>query len=76
MANPNVTETASAPVNVNAKVGGDDDPQDAERAGCMQEVGGQAVWSLSSCKPGTHSAPIATGAGRFSFLSFWVRFWG
>lgn len=55
-AQPNVAEgaaaTAAQPVNANAKTGGEEDPRTAERAGDMQEVGGQAVWSLSSCKPG------------------------
>lgn len=27
-------------------------PFNAERCGEVREVGGQAVWSLSSCKPG------------------------
>lgn len=27
-------------------------PFNAERSGEVREVGGQAVWSLSSCKPG------------------------
>lgn len=27
-------------------------PFHAERTGKVREVGGQAVWSLSSCKPG------------------------
>lgn len=35
-----------------AKTGGDEDPQIEERAGIVREVGSQAVWSLSSCKPG------------------------
>lgn len=28
------------------------DPLDLERRGIVREVGNQAVWSLSSCKPG------------------------
>ena len=28
------------------------DPAREERTGRVREVGGQAVWSLSSCKPG------------------------
>lgn len=35
-----------------AKKGGDDDPANEERTGNVREVGRQAVWSLSSCKPG------------------------
>lgn len=35
-----------------SKKGGDEDPSKEERAGTVREVGGQAVWSLSSCKPG------------------------
>ncbi len=30
----------------------DTDPYKGEREGKLREVGGQAVWSLSSCKPG------------------------
>lgn len=37
-----------------AKTGGDEDPLTEERNGSVSEVGSQAVWSLSSCKPGTH----------------------
>lgn len=29
-----------------------DDPLEDERQGFVREVGNQAVWSLSSCKPG------------------------
>ena len=32
--------------------GSDVDPYKGEREGKLREVGGQAVWSLSSCKPG------------------------
>ena len=28
------------------------DPYKGEKEGRLREVGGQAVWSLSSCKPG------------------------
>ena len=31
------------------------DPYKAEREGKTREVGSQATWSLSSCKPGTYS---------------------
>lgn len=37
---------------MSAKTGGDEDPATEERAGGVREVGSQAVWSLSSCKPG------------------------
>lgn len=30
-------------------------PFHAERSGEVREVGGQAVWSLSSCKPGMNN---------------------
>lgn len=40
---------------MSAKTGGDEDPQTEERAGVVREVGSQAVWSLSSCKPGTYT---------------------
>ena len=33
----------------------DNDPYKGEREGKLREVGSQAVWSLSSCKPGTHT---------------------
>ena len=32
--------------------GQDIDPCESEREGLVREVGGQAVWSLSSCKLG------------------------
>lgn len=38
---------------MSAKTGGDEDPASDERLGNVSEVGSQAVWSLSSCKPGT-----------------------
>lgn len=28
------------------------DPKQLERTGTVREIGSQAVWSLSSCKPG------------------------
>ena len=34
----------------------DTDPYKGEREGKLREVGSQAVWSLSSCKPGTHAS--------------------
>jgi len=36
-----------------AKITNDVDPLRDERTGKVREVGAQAVWSLSSCKPGT-----------------------
>ena len=38
--------------------GQDIDPYKGEREGKLREVGGQAVWSLSSCKPGNHLTQI------------------
>ena len=35
-----------------AKINEDVDPYKGEREGKLREVGNQAVWSLSSCKPG------------------------
>lgn len=35
-----------------SKTGGDNDPLSEEYSGTVTEVGAQAVWSLSSCKPG------------------------
>lgn len=29
------------------------DPNQLKRTGTVREIGSQAVWSLSSCKPGT-----------------------
>lgn len=37
---------------MSAKTGGDGDPLLEEDSGSVTEVGTQAVWSLSSCKPG------------------------
>lgn len=37
---------------MSAKTGGDGDPSHEEDLGYVIEVGSQAVWSLSSCKPG------------------------
>lgn len=59
---------------MSAKTGGDEDPQTEEHAGVVREVGSQAVWSLSSCKPGnmqynkfyeqnTQNIPIHLGFG-------------
>lgn len=31
------------------------DPKQLERTGTVREIGSQAVWSLSSCKPGNYS---------------------
>lgn len=31
------------------------DPTKIERTGTVREVGNKAIWSLSSCKPGTYS---------------------
>lgn len=31
-------------------------PTKAERTGTVREVGSQAIWSLSSCKPGSKSS--------------------
>ncbi len=40
----------------NTTVQQDTDPYKGEREGKLREVGGQAVWSLSSCKPGIMQA--------------------
>lgn len=37
----------------------DPDPLREERAGKVREVGHQAAWSLSSCKPGTKFEDIS-----------------
>lgn len=37
---------------MSTKSGGDNDPINEEYTGNVTEVGTQAVWSLSSCKPG------------------------
>lgn len=42
-----------------SKSGGDSDPVNEEYLGNVTEVGTQAVWSLSSCKPGNfHPLPL------------------
>lgn len=33
------------------------DPKQLERTGTVREIGSQAVWSLSSCKPGNPPHP-------------------
>lgn len=43
---------------MSAKTGGDEDPHIEEQAGTVREVGSQAVWSLSSCKPGNNEKLI------------------
>lgn len=37
---------------MSAKSSNDVDPIKHERSGNVREVGSQAIWSLSSCKPG------------------------
>ncbi len=49
-----------------ASSGSDADPYKGEREGKLREVGNQAVWSLSSCKPGNHS----NGAGFLNDTKF------
>lgn len=44
---------------MSAKTGGDEDPSNEERLGNVTEVGSQAVWSLSSCKPGKENIVLA-----------------
>lgn len=46
---------------MSTKSGGDTDPINEEYTGSVTEVGAQAVWSLSSCKPG-------------NFLAFFIAF--
>ncbi len=41
-----------ATMSVDPEILADNDPYKGEREGKLREVGGQAVWSLSSCKPG------------------------
>ena len=33
------------------------DPCEGEKLGLLREVGRQAMWSLSSCKPGIYTQP-------------------
>jgi len=42
----------ATPNNNNASDEDKIDPMKDVRAGIVREVGGQAIWSLSSCKPG------------------------
>lgn len=34
------------------------DPKQLERTGTVREIGSQAVWSLSSCKPGLFQTSV------------------
>jgi len=43
---------AAPPPNQNYKTGDEVEPLKEERSGLIREVGCQAIWSLSSCKPG------------------------
>ncbi|KAK6322978.1 hypothetical protein J4Q44_G00053170 [Coregonus suidteri] len=49
MATPNMTPTPGA------------DPKQLERTGTVREIGTQAVWSLSSCKPGVITYVLLCG---------------
>lgn len=54
---PAATSSASANGNTNNNTNGAIeclDPNQEERAGKVREVGSQAIWSLSSCKPGNY----------------------
>lgn len=60
------------------------DPKQLERTGTVREIGSQAVWSLSSCKPGQPQTPWPNGTYTHSWLAsffhlfvVWpiIRFW-
>lgn len=46
------------------------DPKQLERTGTVREIGSQAVWSLSSCKPGQTQSPGARARARHAGLEF------
>lgn len=48
----NIDEESTA----KAATASDEDPLTEERLGFVREVGAQAVWSLSSCKPGIRTS--------------------
>lgn len=50
-------------------------PFHAERSGEVREVGGQAVWSLSSCKPGKNCFVYILQYNNFEIISFALRIW-
>ncbi|BFG03758.1 anaphase-promoting complex subunit 10 [Drosophila madeirensis] len=47
-----MTSSMEEDITINPPATSDEDPQAEERLGFVREVGAQAVWSLSSCKPG------------------------
>ncbi|SPP75334.1 anaphase-promoting complex subunit 10 [Drosophila guanche] len=47
-----MTSSMDEEITINPPATSDEDPQAEERLGFVREVGAQAVWSLSSCKPG------------------------
>lgn len=49
------------------------DPKQLERTGTVREIGSQAVWSLSSCKPGK-TKQKETVLTTESFLVHWTDF--
>lgn len=47
-----------------------------EREGRLREVGNQAVWSLSSCKPGINIlCDIKTYKDLWKLQDFQIKFW-
>ena len=50
------------------------DPKQLERTGTVREIGSQAVWSLSSCKPGKAKQNKQFVITVYSFLVFWAGF--
>lgn len=48
------TQSAADDKDNKEKEGKKDNPANDERLGNVSEVGSQAVWSLSSCKPGKY----------------------
>ena len=49
------------------------DPKQLERTGTVREIGSQAVWSLSSCKPGKTKQKLFVLTTE-SFLVHWTDF--
>lgn len=48
------------------------DPKQLERTGTVREIGSQAVWSLSSCKPGKTTQEKLFVITVYCFLVFWT----
>lgn len=50
------------------------DPKQLERTGTVREIGSQAVWSLSSCKPGKIATNDVKAECTFFFFKYSFMF--